>query len=50
MLTARVARYELGIMKMFGGFGSRFWTEYHDLLPKTEPQQEYDDRIALYEL
>lgn len=42
-------RYELGIMKMFGGFGSRFWTEYHNAMPKTAPEQEYDDRIKLYE-
>ncbi|KAI9711055.1 MAG: hypothetical protein M1828_001982 [Chrysothrix sp. TS-e1954] len=42
--------YDLGIMKMFGGFGSGFFSEYHKLCPKTEPQNEYDDRIALYEL
>ncbi|KAL9086750.1 MAG: hypothetical protein Q9159_003969 [Coniocarpon cinnabarinum] len=37
-------------MKMFGGFGSSFFNEYHELCPKTEPAAEYDDRIALYEL
>jgi fructosamine-3-kinase len=42
--------YELGIMKMFGGFGSGFLKEYHDICPKSEPVEEYDDRIALYEL
>ena len=41
---------ELGIMKMFGGFGSEFMKEYHRLCPKTEPVEEYEDRIILYEL
>jgi len=44
------SEYELGIMKMFGGFGGNFLTEYHKLVPKTEPAEEYNDRIALYEL
>lgn len=42
--------FELGIMKMFGGFGAGFLKEYHELCPKTEPVEEYDDRVALYEL
>ncbi|OJD13064.1 hypothetical protein AJ78_06436 [Emergomyces pasteurianus Ep9510] len=42
--------YELGIMKMFGGFGGKFLEEYHRLCPKTEPVEEYEDRVALYEL
>lgn len=42
--------YELGIMKMFGGFGGSFLKDYHKLCPKTEPVDEYEDRIALYEL
>jgi protein-ribulosamine 3-kinase len=41
--------YDFGIMHMFGGFGSSFWREYHHLIPKTEPVEEYDDRVALYE-
>ena len=44
------SEYELGIMKMFGGFGEDFYMEYHKLLPKTEPQNEYEDRVELYEL
>jgi len=44
------SEYELGIMRMFGGFGGDFLTEYHKLVPKTEPVEEYEDRIALYEL
>lgn len=44
------SEYELGIMKMFGGFGSNFWKEYHEVVPRAEPVKEYDDRIALYEL
>ena len=44
------SEYDHGIMKMFGGFDSAFWTEYHQLVPKTEPADEYDDRVTLYEL
>ncbi|GME27933.1 putative phosphoribosylaminoimidazole-succinocarboxamide synthase protein [Neofusicoccum parvum] len=44
------SEYELGIMKMFGGFGGPFLKEYHRLCPKTEPVEEYEDRVALYEL
>ncbi|KAK4993006.1 hypothetical protein LTR50_000712 [Elasticomyces elasticus] len=44
------SEYELGIMKMFGGFGGSFLKEYHQLCPKTEPVDEYKDRVALYEL
>ncbi|PNS19627.1 Mediator of RNA polymerase II transcription subunit 19 [Sphaceloma murrayae] len=42
--------FELGIMKMFGGFGSGFLKDYHRLCPKTPPVAEYEDRIELYEL
>ncbi|KAF9735565.1 hypothetical protein PMIN06_000551 [Paraphaeosphaeria minitans] len=42
--------FELGIMKMFGGFGGSFLKEYHDQCPKTEPVAEYEDRVKLYEL
>ncbi|KZV81091.1 Ketosamine-3-kinase [Exidia glandulosa HHB12029] len=44
------SEYELGIMKMFGGFGGQFMKEYHALVPKTEPVEEYEDRVTLYEL
>ncbi|KAH9898807.1 fructosamine kinase [Xylariomycetidae sp. FL2044] len=44
------SEYELGIMKMFGGFGGGFWKEYESLVPKAEPVGEYADRVALYEL
>ncbi|KAM3479606.1 hypothetical protein MY5147_001661 [Beauveria neobassiana] len=44
------AEYELGIMRMFGGFGREFWEEYHRLVPKAEPQDEWEDRVSLYEL
>ncbi|KAF2731020.1 Ketosamine-3-kinase [Polyplosphaeria fusca] len=44
------SEFELGIMKMFGGFGGAFLKEYHSICPKTEPVDEYDDRIKLYEL
>lgn len=42
--------FELGIMLMFGGFGARFFEEYHRVVPKTEPVAEYGDRVTLYEL
>ena len=42
--------FELGIMHMFGGFGSRFFDQYHRVVPKTEPVAEYEDRVRLYEL
>ncbi|PPJ55939.1 hypothetical protein CBER1_03571 [Cercospora berteroae] len=44
------SEFELGIMKMFGGFGGKFLKDYHDLVPKTEPVEEYEDRVKLYEL
>ncbi|RCI14174.1 hypothetical protein L249_6071 [Ophiocordyceps polyrhachis-furcata BCC 54312] len=44
------SEYELGIMRMFGGFGPDFWTEYHKLVHKAEPVAEWEDRIMLYEL
>ena len=44
------SEYELGIMKMFGGFGGSFFREYEKLIPKAEPKDEWDDRILLYEL
>jgi len=44
------SEYDLGIMKMFGGFGGTLLEEYHQLCPKTEPVSEYKDRVALYKL
>lgn len=44
------SEYDLGIMNMFGGFGSTFFKEYHQPCPKTKPIEEYDDRVKLYEL
>lgn len=44
------SEYELGIMRMFGGYSSTFWREYAALVPKDEPVDEWDDRLALYEL
>ena len=44
------SEYELGVMRMFGGFGSSFWREYEKLVPKAEPKEEWEDRVALYEL
>ncbi|GKZ22770.1 hypothetical protein AbraIFM66951_004267 [Aspergillus brasiliensis] len=44
------SEYDLGIMRMFGGFGSSFFAAYHKIVPKTEPVEEYEDRVRLYEL
>ena len=44
------SEYELGDMKMFGGFSESFYDQYHRLCPKTEPAEEYEDRVKLYEL
>ncbi|KAI5456333.1 Fructosamine/Ketosamine-3-kinase [Mariannaea sp. PMI_226] len=44
------SEYELGIMKMFGGFSGHFWKEYESLVPKAEPVDEWEDRVKLYEL
>lgn len=44
------SEYELGIMRMFGGFGGSFWKEYEKLVPKDEPKAEWEDRVMMYEL
>jgi protein-ribulosamine 3-kinase len=44
------SEFELGIMRMFGGFSAGFFNEYHHLVPKSEPKSDYDDRMELYEL
>jgi len=44
------SEYELGIMRMFGGFGKLFWTEYHAQCPIMEPRDEFEDRVKLYQL
>jgi len=44
------SEYEIGIMRMFGGFGSSFFKIYHEVCPKSEPVEEYEDRVSLYEL
>ena len=44
------SEFELGLMRMFGGFSAGFFNEYHHLVPKTAPKAEYDDRMELYEL
>ncbi|KAJ5693245.1 hypothetical protein N7462_002668 [Penicillium macrosclerotiorum] len=44
------SEYDLGIMRMFGGFGGDFFENYHKVVPKTDPVKEYKDRLELYEL
>lgn len=36
-------------MRMFGGFSSKFFERYHELVPKSEPANEYEQRMQLYE-
>ena len=40
---------DLGIMHMFGGFTPAFFTRYHQLVPRSEPREEYEQRVQLYE-
>ncbi|POY72096.1 hypothetical protein BMF94_4903 [Rhodotorula taiwanensis] len=40
---------DLGIMPMFGGFSTAFFERYHELVPKSEPVDEYKQRLQLYE-
>ncbi|BGP24154.1 hypothetical protein JCM10295v2_003061 [Rhodotorula toruloides] len=40
---------DLGILRMFGGFSEAFFRRYHELVPKTEPVDEYEQRLQLYE-
>ena len=44
------SEYELGLMRMFGGFSAGMMRDYHKLVPKTEPVEEYEERVTLYEL
>ncbi|KDQ19743.1 hypothetical protein BOTBODRAFT_102081 [Botryobasidium botryosum FD-172 SS1] len=41
---------DLAIARMFGGFPSEFYEEYHRHRPKSHPEAEYDVRASLYEL
>lgn len=41
------SEYELGIMKMFGGFSSSVYSAYHEIIPETKGIQK---RVQLYEL
>ena len=40
---------DLGIMHMFGGFTPAFFERYHQLVPRSEPTEEYEQRVQLYE-
>ncbi|GAA5903461.1 hypothetical protein JCM5296_006260 [Sporobolomyces johnsonii] len=41
---------DLGITRMFGGYTPDFYRRYHELVPKSEPVDEYEQRLDLYEL
>ncbi len=44
------SEFEFGIMRMFGGFGGSFEREYWKEKPRDERVEEWEDRVALYEL
>ncbi|CAE6485355.1 unnamed protein product [Rhizoctonia solani] len=41
---------DLAIGRMFGGFSTAFYDEYHSLRPKSKPVEEYSQRLKLYQL
>ncbi|KAF8756113.1 Fructosamine kinase [Rhizoctonia solani] len=41
---------DLAIGRMFGGFSAVFYEQYHLIRPKSEPLEEYDQRVKLYKL
>ncbi|QRW24872.1 ketosamine-3-kinase [Rhizoctonia solani] len=41
---------DLAIGRMFGGFSAVFYEQYHLIRPKSEPLEEYDQRVKLYQL
>ncbi|CAE6455098.1 unnamed protein product [Rhizoctonia solani] len=41
---------DLAIGRMFGGFSSAFYDEYHSIRPKSEPVEDYGQRLKLYQL
>ncbi|KPV75113.1 uncharacterized protein RHOBADRAFT_53143 [Rhodotorula graminis WP1] len=40
---------DLGITRMFGGFAPAFYETYHSLVPRSEPVEQYEQRLQLYE-
>ncbi len=40
----------LAIARIFGGFSASFFSAYHDHLPKSDPVEQYEMRVDLYEL
>jgi hypothetical protein len=40
----------LSIARIFGGFPESFYKTYHEYRPKTEPADQYNLRMDLYEL
>jgi len=41
---------DLAIARIFGGFTDSFFATYHEHLPKSEPAEQYELRVDLYEL
>ncbi|EAU30116.1 conserved hypothetical protein [Aspergillus terreus NIH2624] len=45
------SEYDLGMMSIYSdSYGTDFWQEYHSLVPKAEPKEEWRDRVCLYRL
>lgn len=45
-----LSKLSLAIAKIFGGFPASFFSKYHELLPRSEPVEQYELRVDLYEL
>lgn len=43
-------RFSLALSRVFGGFPSTFLTAYHEILPKSDPVEQYELRSDLYQL
>lgn len=41
---------EIGMTHCFGGFTREFYKAYHEVYPKAEPAEYYDQRIELYKV
>ena len=53
VLDDRLSLYfscSLAIARIFGGFPTSFFEKYHELLPKSEPADQYEQRLSLYKL
>ena len=50
MFDSLLPTTSLAIARIFGGIPQSFFKTYHEYLPKSEPEDEYELRGDLYEL